>query len=326
MRLLALRFSMTVTIALIIGLSTLFFAVVLSLAGSFNIMTLGIFVVGFNLVQWLFAPKLIDAIYKTREATPERHGWLLETVQRLSRSMGIGAPRLMLAELSIPNAFAYGSPLFGNRVAVTQGLLQELEREEVEAVIGHELGHLKHRDVQVMMFVSVLPALVYYIGYSFMWSGLFGGGGDRRNGDSRTAGLVIMLGSMVVYWVLTLFVLWLSRQREYYADYASATHVSGGARKLSEGLAKIVASSSEMRLSGADSQVRRLECFKSLFIEDPDSALRDAASMGRARWAGSDQQLVAEIASRRVSRADRLLELFSTHPNIVRRLQALQTL
>ncbi len=87
----------------------------------------------------------------------------------------------MLSQIPLPNAFAYGSPLTGSRVAVTQGLLTHLDEGEVEAVLGHELGHLKHRDVQVMMVVSFLPALFYYIGYSMMLSGMFGGGGDRKN-------------------------------------------------------------------------------------------------------------------------------------------------
>lgn len=320
MRLLKLRFSMTVTLALIIGLSTLFFALVMSLAGSFDMTTLVVMVVGFNLLQWLFAPWIIDKMYKTQEASVERHGWLREAVQRISRSMGIRAPRMMIADMPIANAFAYGSPLFGNRVAVTEGLLRDLEREEVEAVIGHELGHLKHRDVQVMMFVSVLPAIVYWVGLSFM----FGGSRDRRGDDSGMA--IVMIGSMVVYWVLSFAVLWLSRQREYYADYASATNVPDGARKLSEGLAKIVASSSKMRLSGADGQVRSLQGFKTLFIEDPDNALHDQASMVRAHMGRTDQQLVGDILSRKVSGAERLMEFFSTHPNIVRRLQALRNM
>jgi heat shock protein HtpX len=80
----------------------------------------------------------------------------------------------MIADIPIPNAFAYSSPIAGSRVAVTKGLLKSLDEEEIEAVVGHELGHLKHRDVQVMMFVSILPAVFYFIGYSMLLSSLFG--------------------------------------------------------------------------------------------------------------------------------------------------------
>jgi len=143
----------------------------------------------------------------------------------------------MLSQIQLPNAFAYGSPISGSRVAVTEGLLKNLDDGEVEAVIGHELGHLKHRDVQVMMVVSFLPALFYYIGYSLMLSGVFGGGGRKNEGgNSALFGIAFMAFS----WILTLFTLYLSRLREYYADRHSAQIVENGAQKLSTGLITIV--------------------------------------------------------------------------------------
>ena len=115
-------------------------------------------------------------------------------VADLSKKSGISTPQLMLAQIPLPNAFAYGSPLSGSRVAVTQGLLDNLNNGEVEAVLGHELGHLKHRDVQVMMVVSFLPALFYYIGYHLMLSGIFGGGDSKKGGGGNNAllGLAFM--------------------------------------------------------------------------------------------------------------------------------------
>ncbi len=151
----------------------------------------------------------------------------------------------MIADMPLPNTFAYGSPIAGSRVAVTTGLLKELEDEEVEAVLGHELGHLKHRDVQVMMFASVLPAIFYFVGYSFLTSSMYGG----SNKDEGGASALIGIASIAIYWVLTLFVLGLSRLREYYADQESARTVDDGSRKLSEALAKISNSSYKLRMS-----------------------------------------------------------------------------
>jgi heat shock protein HtpX len=128
---------------------------------------------------------------------------------------------------------------------------------------------------------------------------------------------------MAIYYVLTLFVLGLSRMREYYADQRSVSIVEDGARKLSEALAKIVSSNSRMKL-----QRQRgwsFNSFKALFIEDPDSAQRDTMSLSENRMFSTDQQLVREVLSRPVSATDRILELLSTHPNIVKRLQALQS-
>ncbi|KPV65232.1 MAG: heat shock protein HtpX [Candidatus Bathyarchaeota archaeon BA1] len=139
-------------------------------------------------------------------------------------------PRVMLAHIPMPNAFAYGSLIAGSRVAVTTELLKALEDEEVEAVIGHELGHLKHRDVQVMMFVSILPALFYYIGYSMLMSSYYGRRDERGGGGAALIGMA----SLLLYWVLTMFTLYLSRLREHFADHHSATTVEEGSRKLSE--------------------------------------------------------------------------------------------
>ncbi|MEM2913368.1 MAG: M48 family metalloprotease, partial [Candidatus Bathyarchaeia archaeon] len=212
-----------------------------------------------------------------------------------------------------------GSPLTGNRVAVTTGLLNTLDMEEVEAVIGHEIGHLKHRDVQIMMFVSLLPAIFYYVGYSLMWSSMYTRRDERRNGSLMA---LIGVASIAFYWVLTLFTLYLSRLREYYADRHSATVVNDGARKLSEGLVKIVRSTT--RISRRYSNMGGLSSFKALFISDPDSAEKDSLILSRTGMIRSDSELVAEYLRRKVTLIEQITELFSTHPNIVKRLRALQ--
>jgi len=74
-------------------------------------------------------------------------------VERVAQAAHVKKPRIMYSPITAPNAFAYGSPLGGSRVCITQGLLDNLKDDEIEAVLGHELGHLKHRDVQIMMFV-----------------------------------------------------------------------------------------------------------------------------------------------------------------------------
>ena len=313
-----LRFSMVGTLAVIIGLSTLFFTVILALAGV-NLLLLPLIVVIFNIVQWLIAPYLIDAMYRAKEVKksedPELHGM----VETLSRKSGIKTPRLMKAKIPIPNAFAYGSPIAGSRVAVTTGLLETLEPEEVEAVVGHELGHLKNRDVQVMMFVSILPAIFYFIGFSMIFSSSY----RRRDGGGGGAAL-IGIASIFLYWVLTMFTLYLSRLREYFADRHSASIVEDGPRKLSEGLAKIVNSTSRMKKTRRDTN--SLNSFKALFISDPDRAELDSASIRQVGAYATDQKLVEEVLRKKVTSFDRVMELFSTHPNIVKRLKALQEL
>ncbi|RJS84282.1 hypothetical protein CW706_04375 [Candidatus Bathyarchaeota archaeon] len=318
---LKLKATMFATLAAIIGLSTLFFTIILSLIDALNIYSLALFVVFFNVLQWLLAPYLIDAMYSVRRVSRSEAPELYEAVERLSRKSGIKPPQVMIARLPIPNAFAYGSPLTGNRVAVTTGLLNTLNMDEVEAVLGHELGHLKHRDVQVMMFVSILPALLYYIGYSLMWSSAFGRRDER--GNASVLALVGFL-SIVLYWILTLFTLYLSRLREYYADRHSASIVEDGARKLSIGLIKIVESTGKRRRRLTS--LNNVSSFRMLFICDPESSERDLKELYAASMWRGDRELIERYTRRRLTLLDQITELFSTHPNIIKRLRSLQEL
>ncbi len=316
---LKLRASIIGTLTIIIGLSTLFFAVILQLTlGAVDITWLIAFVIGFNILQWLIAPYLIDAIYKVRTVSQSENPELHAMVEELSQKSNIKTPKLVVARIPIPNAFAYGSPIAGSRVAVTEGLLKTLEKEEVEAVIGHELGHLRHRDVQIMMFVSILPAIFYYVGYSFLMSSMF----RRSRDDSGGAAAIIGIVSIFLYWILTLFTLHLSRLREYYADSHSVSIVEDGSRKLSEGLAKIVHESGRMKRKTP--KTGQLSSFKALFISDPDRASADVQAI--SQFGTSDRRLVDEVLQKKVTGVDKFLELFSTHPNIVKRLRALQKL
>ena len=312
-----LRLSMAGTLAIIFGLSTLVFTVILSLAGlGFNLLTMGIFVVSFNIIQWLLAPYIVGALYRVKELPQSENPQLHQMVDTLSQKSGIARPKLMIAQIPLPNAFAYGSPLSGSRIAVTQGLLKTLDEGEVEAVIGHELGHLRHRDVQVMMVVSFLPALFYYIGFSLMWSG----NSRDKNGSGNNA--LFGIAFMAFSWVLNLFTLYLSRLREYYADRHSVSVVENGAQKLSSGLAKIVHAT--QRTSRTKKETQNLNAFKALFIVDPDKANTDSATL--ATMEASSQNLVQEILAKEPTLTDKIIEALSTHPNIVKRLRALQQL
>ena len=318
MSLIRLHMSMIGTLALMIGLSTLFFIVLLSIIGMPSLLSVGILVILLNIAQWLFAPYLIGRLYRVKEVDRNRDPELYNMIERLANRADIKMPKVMLANINLPNAFAYGSPIAGSRVAVTSGLLKELEKEEVEAVVGHELGHLKHRDVQIMMFASVLPAIFYFLGYSLMISSWYGG--SRREGGAAPA--LIGMVCMLLYFGLSLFVLNLSRIREYYADRESISIVDDGTRKLSEALAKIVSSAGKFKMR--HKQSGGFSSFKSLFIDDPDRATSDIIELSKFRRFSSDQQLVRQILSKEVSMMDKIQEIFSTHPNIVKRLQAMQ--
>ncbi len=307
--LLKLRISMIGIWAVVTGLATLILAGVLLYLGMPLYGLYGIlgFVIAFHFLQWLMGPYIINAIYRVRELKRTEYPWLHEAVAKISVASGLSKPpRLMLAEIDIPNAFAYGSPLTGNMVAVTRGLLRALDRDEIEAVVGHEIGHLKHKDVILMMMISLIPAIIYYIGYSLYLSGWFGGGYRERD---EGGGLIILIGILLiaVSYLFNLFIFYMSRLREYYADSHAATVVRNGARSLQRGLVKIMIATGRIPKAkrGAHNQL------KMFFISDPDIAVRGYGDVDR---------IVEEIKREKPSL---LLELFSTHPHPAKRLRFL---
>lgn len=170
-----------------------------------------------SFISWLLAPAIINVVYRCKH-DPN----LQEIVNRVATKAGMKAPKAMIADMGIPNAFAYSSPLMGRYVAVTTGLLKIMNRDELEAVIGHELGHHKHRDNSVMMFFGIIPNIVYFMGRSLLFIGIvsrYSDGGERRRPESSNV-LMILLGIVliVISIVFQLLVLSLSRLREYFAD------------------------------------------------------------------------------------------------------------
>ena len=305
--LLKLRLSIIGVWALITGLATLIITAILLYLGFPIIGIYGIlgFVIALHFFQWLIGPYIINAIYRVRELKPGEYSWLREAVERISARSGLKPPKIMIAELDIPNAFAYGSPLTGNMVAVTRGLLRSLEPEEVEAVIGHELGHLKHRDMVVMMMISLIPALIYYIGYTLYVSGWLNGGRSREGGG----GFAILVGILLIAlsFIFNLFVYYMSRLREYYADSHAALNVENGAKRLQRGLVKIMAVSGRIPRSIRS----RHDQLKMFFISDPDVTIKAY---------GDIDTLIEEIKREKPSL---ILELFSTHPHPAKRLRFL---
>ncbi len=170
-----------------------------------------------------------------------------------------------------------------------------------------------------MMAVSVLPSVFMYLGYSLMWSGMASGGGSKRSGGGNGNGAIIGIGLMGFGYLLTFFTLWLSRVREYYADRNSVQVVDNGAWKLSTGLAKIVSASKKPSKTRGQDQQKGVSAFKCLFISDPGDSNQAAKS-----W--DAQLMVQEILSRKITGKDKVAEAFSTHPNVTKRLRALQQL
>lgn len=194
----------------------------------------------FILFQYLIGPAIVRMSTRLQYLKAGENPWLESTVKELADKSGVPMPRLAIVPENTPNAFVFGRTANSATLAVHEGLLKNLNQDEVKGVIGHELGHVRHKDYIVMTVLSALPLLAYLVARG-TWQAAWLSGGSRRErdqGSMRAALVVIGVLSYVVYIIALLCVMRLSRLREHYADAYSA-YVTGAPRNLESALAKI---------------------------------------------------------------------------------------
>jgi heat shock protein HtpX len=125
-------------------------------------------------------------------------------VEDLARRAGIPMPKICIAQIPVPNAFAFGRGRHDGRVCVTRGIMELLNPEELRAVLGHELTHIKNRDVITITLLSVIPMIMYRIAWHFMFYG------NRRSDDRHPSGMMIGMVALVFYFITNLLVMYAS--------------------------------------------------------------------------------------------------------------------
>lgn len=178
-----------------------------------NIYALIIFLIALNLLMYLLSPFIINLSYSAK-----RDEGLQMLVNSVARRLNVKPPKAVVVK-SPPNAFAYGNILTGKYVAISDSLLSMLSRDELEAVVGHELGHHKHRDNLVMLLFGLLPSIIFYLGYALIHTSFRD---DRRGMQLAAMGFV----AIIISFLVQILVLAFSRLREYYADF-EGTRVAG---------------------------------------------------------------------------------------------------
>ena len=185
------------------------------------------------LAQWYFSDKRVlwssGAKIISREEYPKLH----EIVERLSTNNGLPKPKVAMVNSNVPNAFATGKSPKSSLVAVTTGLLELLDDDELEAVIGHELTHVRSRDVLVLTLASVFSTVAWYLIQFGFYGGL-----QTRNRNSAGSGVIVLLVAVVTWVVSFLIIRAISRYREYSADKGGAI-MTGKPDKLATALLKI---------------------------------------------------------------------------------------
>jgi len=276
---------------------------------------------GLVAAQFFIGPKIVEKTMHVRYVSETEQPELHRMVTELAMKAGIPKPKVGISEIAIPNAFAFGTSKRKARVCVTRKLMQMLSRDELEAVLGHELSHIKHHDMVVITALSVIPMICYFIYFSFFWSGLFGGGGRDREGALPM--MAIALIAFALYFISNLIVLYGSRIREYYADAGSA-ELTKKPHELASALYKMIYGSAGLKQEKVKKELGSMRAF---FAADPITArgdLKDLSAADLNRDGKIDAYELKIFAERaQVSRADRLMEIFSTHPNPVSRVKRL---
>jgi len=276
--------------------------------------------------QYLIGPSMVSLMMRVKWVSEEEEPELHRQVAELAQRAGIPKPKVGVSKLSVANAFAFGRTVRDGRVCITQGIQRLLSKDELKAVIGHEISHLKHRDMMIITLLSVIPLILYWIAFSLMWGGMSGG---RRQGGGYAA--LIGAGAFLLYFLTNLLVMYGSRIREYYADERSVK-LGNPPQQLASALYKLVYSSAQLKRDPrAQEELKRVEGVKAFFLNDVSRAwneVRDLKEVDRDLSGTIDQDELLAIRSQKVKlgRAEKMMEIFTTHPNMLKRIKRLATL
>jgi heat shock protein HtpX len=230
----------------LLGLLYVVFAVVLLQVLNVGLVPMLVIVVGIAVVQYWTSDKVALAASGAKIVSEQDAPELHAMVERLCAMAGLPKPRIAIIPTDVPNAFATGRNPKHAAVAVTQGLWNRLEPQEVEAVLAHELSHVANRDVLIMTlasFFAMLAALITRWGLYFGMFGGFGGGGNRSNNNNNGNNqipiwLIVFVVAAVTYAISFILIRMISRYREYAADRGSAL-ITGAPENLMSALQKI---------------------------------------------------------------------------------------
>jgi len=241
------------------------------------------------LAQWYFSDKMVlwfsGAKVVSREQFPQLH----EMVERLVQRSNLPKPKVAVINTRMPNAFATGKSHKSSLVAVTTGLMDILDYDELEAVIAHELSHIKSRDVLVLTLASLFSIVASFLMRYALFGAMFGGGYGGRSRNNAGASMLILILVAVVTWIISFIITRaISRYREYAADRGSA-QITGKPMELASALTKI---SGGMR-QVPPQQHQRFQSLNTFFI-------------------------IPALSS------STLVHLFSTHPPVEKRIQKLK--
>ncbi len=273
-------------------------------------------------IQYLIGPAIVGRTMRIKWVSEKEAPELHRVVADLATRARLPKPKVGISQLAIPNAFAFGKSQRDGRVCVTQGIPNLLSKDELRAVLGHEMSHIRHRDMVIMTLLSAIPLIMYWIALGTMFRGMLGG-----RGQSGAIVILIGMGAFILYFITSLLVLYGSRIREYYADKGSV-ELGNEPHHLASALYKLVYSNA--RFKGRP-ELKQMEGIKAFFVNDPTRAWREIKELSQIDLDMSgtiDAYELMELRSKtvRTSSADKMMEILSTHPNMLKRIKHLSSL
>ncbi len=270
------------TAFLLTALTLLMMVVGRALGGSNGMLLALAIAVVTNFSAYFFSDKIALATYRAQPVTREQLPRAYAVVERLTQKIGIPMPKLYVIPTDSPNAFATGRNPQHASVAMTQGILDLLNDEELEGVLAHELGHVSNRDILISSVAATLAGAITFISrFGFFFGGM-GNRDDRRDGGM--GGLLMLILAPIAAMMIQLAV---SRSREYQAD-ATGAHFTGNPYALASALSKLDAYSKRMPMAATPSTAHLFIIqpllgmnFGSLFSTHPPIAMRIQRLTGR---------------------------------------------
>ncbi|CUT01735.1 zinc metalloprotease HtpX [Candidatus Kryptobacter tengchongensis] len=254
------------------------------IGGKSGVMIAFVFSLLMNFFSYWFSDKIVLAMYGAREVSEAEAPKLYSIVRRLTTKAGLPMPKVYIIPSLTPNAFATGRNPQNAAVAVTEGILRLLDEDELEGVLGHELAHIKHRDILTATIVATMVGAIVFLARMAQWSlFFFGGSRDRENNMNWIAELVLIIVAPIAAVLIQLAI---SRAREFAADEGGAK-ISGKPLALASALKKLARGVESIPMGNAKPETAHM------FIVNP-------------------------------LRGEGILKLFSTHPPITERVKRLE--
>lgn len=256
-------------------------------------------------IQWLIGPYLVSRRSVEINQNDPIYGWLYNMVADVAKLSKIRTPRVFISDIPFPNAYAYGNYITGKRIAITRPLLDILTEEELKAVIAHELGHIKHFDVEIGMAIGLIPSALGFIGnllLNFGFAALI----FAVDEAALLFGLIMLAVGFVLIGLtifINVFVLWFNRLRESFADYHTVVLFRKDAWHLATALAKI-----QIYMQNV-----KVDPFTGIILTVPPMKIRES----------NPEELLSKWLNEKVSYFS---DFLMTHPHPARRVQLIYRL